>query len=82
MGLGSFPKPKTGAKYSVTYNVKILEVPNSFCFSFKQCSFLFLVYRNKISETSQTSIVQTDTQINCCCCSTLLFAGLLATAKL
>lgn len=38
--LGSFTKPKISAKYSVTFNVKILEVQNSFCSSFKQCSFV------------------------------------------
>lgn len=36
--LGSCTKPKIGAKYSVTSNVKILEVQNSFCS--KQCSFV------------------------------------------
>lgn len=40
MVLGSFAKPKIGAKYSVIFNVKILEVQNSFCSSFKQCSFV------------------------------------------
>lgn len=38
--LGSFTKPKIGAKCSVTFNVKILEVQDSFCSSFKQCSFV------------------------------------------
>lgn len=36
--LGSCTKAKIGAKYSVTSNVKNLEVQNSFCS--KQCSFV------------------------------------------